>query len=151
VDGKFFSNNAKPLKVDLLKTQLFASVKLSDDVSMMLRFQDSRNFGEGLTAQARGTLDGSSKNISLREGYGLWNNLLIDGLSFKFGRMSFSTNSERLIGALDWHNVGRSFDGLQLSYQISKDLSARAFAYKLGSDELMMTQAAAQARSLALS
>ncbi|MBL7974774.1 MAG: alginate export family protein [Candidatus Kapabacteria bacterium] len=143
-DGRFFDFNAKPLLIDLLKTQIGATVKISPDITLFTKLQDSRNFGEGDATQARGTLDGMAKNFGLREGAVQWNNFLTDGLTVKFGRMIFSTNNERLIGALDWHNVGRSYDGNVISYKAGDKTQFRAFAFKLGHDELTMTQAKGQ-------
>lgn len=144
-DGRFFSFDAKPLAIDLLKTQVGVTVRINEDISLAAKLQDSRNFGEEDGGQSRGTLDGIAKNFGLREGYVLWNNILTPGLSLKFGRMIFATNNERLIGALEWHNVGRSYDGNLIAYKAGEKTTFRTFAFKLGSDELAMTQAPKQA------
>ena len=143
-DGRFFDYKAKPLAIDLLKTQIGATVIITPNITLFTKLQDSRNFGEEDGTQARGTLDGVSKNFGLREGCVQWNNFLTDGLTVKFGRMIFATNNERLIGALDWHNVGRSYDGNVITYKASDKTQLRAFAFKLGHDELTMTQAKGQ-------
>ncbi|GAB1430932.1 hypothetical protein MASR2M18_17660 [Ignavibacteria bacterium] len=144
LDGRFFDFNARPLHYDLLRTQIGATVKFSKDILLVTKLQDARNFGEEDATQARGTLDGTAKNFGLREGYVLWNNFLTEGLSVKFGRMIFGTNNMRIIGSLEWNNIGRSYDGNIIAYKAAEKTQIRAFAFKLGNDELYMTQAKAQ-------
>ncbi|MES2765963.1 MAG: alginate export family protein [Bacteroidota bacterium] len=144
LDGKFFKNDAKPLWIHLLRTTLGARARVTDDISLLVQLQDARNFGEENSTLGRGTLDGTAKNFSVRQGYMEWKNLLADSLNLKLGRMIFTTNNERLIGALDWHNVGRSYDGAVLNYGLGGGFKARAFGFRLGSDELQMTASTRQ-------
>lgn len=113
----------------------------SDDISAFIQIQHSQNLGENNEQAWNGTLDGMSKNLTFREAYILWNNALIDHLSLKLGRMAFSTNSERLIGALEWHNIARMYDGAVIKYAPSDDIQIRGFGFILGNNELMMTAA----------
>lgn len=144
VDGRFFNFNARPLFLHLLKSQLGARVQLTRDINIGIRLQDSRNFGEENGALGRGTLDGNAQSIGLREAYAHWNNFLVDSLDLSLGRMIFQTNNERLIGALEWNNVGRSYDGASLQYRFGPSFSARAFAFRLGTNELLQTTASKQ-------
>lgn len=43
----------------------------------------------------------------------------VKGLSFKLGRQALSYDDERILGGLDWHVAGRSFDALKLEYKAS--------------------------------
>jgi hypothetical protein len=45
-----------------------------------------------------------------------------EGWALRFGRQEFSFGEERLVGAANWGNTGRAFDGFRLSY---KTASAR--------------------------
>jgi hypothetical protein len=144
LDGKFFKNDAKPLWIHLLRTTLGARARVTDDISLLVQLQDARNFGEENSTLGRGTLDGTAKNFSVRQGFMEWKNILADSLNLKLGRMIFTTNNERLIGALDWHNVGRSYDGAVLNYGLGGGFKARAFGFRLGSDELQMTASTRQ-------
>ena len=144
LDGKFFNTDAKPLWIHLLRSTLGARVRVNDEISAVVQLQDARNFGEENATAWRGTLDGSARNFSVRQGFLEWRGLLADSLSLKLGRMVFATNAERIIGALDWHNVGRSYDGGILNYGFGDGFKARAFGFRLGSDELQMTSATAQ-------
>ncbi len=143
LDLRFFDMNEKALFFNMLRTRLNADVTITPNVNAFVQFQDSRNFGEENGASWRGTLDGTADNLDLHQGWIELNGLIADDLTVRVGRMQFSTNSERIIGNLDWHNVGRSYDGAWASYKLD-DWSARAFAFSLGSNELIMTSAAEQ-------
>ncbi|MBX3044709.1 MAG: alginate export family protein [Candidatus Kapabacteria bacterium] len=144
IDMRFFDMNAKPLFINMLRTRLDAKAFVSPNISAFIQFQDSRNFGETNSRAWRGTLDGSSDNIDLHQGYVEFNDLGIENLTVRVGRMMFNLNNERLIGSLDWHNIGRGFDGGFAAYKFADGWQARAFGFVLGSQELLMTSSAPQ-------
>lgn len=144
LDLRFFDFNAKPIFINMLRTRLDADVKVSPNVKAFVQFQDSRNFGEENGRAWRGTLDGSADNIDLHQGYIELNDLGVKDLTVRLGRMMFNANNERLIGSLEWHNVGRTYDGGWASYKIDGGWKARTFAFLLGTDELLMTSAQLQ-------
>jgi hypothetical protein len=146
LDGRFFNLDAKPLWFNLLRSRLAASVAINKTMSVFIQMQDARNFGESTSGVWRGTLDGSADNFDLHQGFFLWNDALVSNLALKLGRFSFGTNNERLLGALEWHNVGRSFDGALLTYTVQK-WQLRAFGFALGTRELLMTAAPLQVPS----
>lgn len=139
LDGRFFDFAQKPLFINMLRSQLNAKFSLNEDVTAFVKVQDSRNFGEVQDGAWRGTLDGRADNLDFREAWLEWRNFLTSGLSVKLGRQMFATNNERLIGALDWHNVGRAYDGATLTYTTPDKVQTRAFGFVLGNDELLMT------------
>lgn len=144
MDGRFFNYDAKPIFINLLRAQIGAKIIANDDISAFIQIQHSQNLGESNEAAWNGTLDGMSKNLNFRQAYLLWNNAIFEDLSLKLGRMSFLTNTERIIGALDWHNVGRMYDGAVLTYGKKETIQCRGFAFLLGTNELLMTAATAQ-------
>ncbi len=141
LDGRFFDFAQKPLFINMLRSQLNFKFALNEDITAFVKVQDSRNFGETLDGAWRGTLDGRADNLDFREAWLEWRNFLASGVSVKLGRQMFATNNERLIGALDWHNVGRAYDGATLTYTSPDKVQARAFGFVLGNDELLMTSA----------
>ncbi len=141
LDGRFFDAAAKPLFANLLRTQIGIRASLNEDITVFAQVQDSRNFGEEQDGSWRGTLDGRADNLDIRQAWLEWRNFLAPGLTMKLGRQIFATNNERLIGALDWNNIGRSYDGATLVYTTPDKWQARAFGFLLGSDELLMTSA----------
>jgi hypothetical protein len=144
LDGRFFDGTQKPLFINMLRSQVSLKFGLSENITALVRVQDSRNFGETQDAAWRGTLDGRADNLDFREAWLEWRNFLVSGLSLKLGRQIFATNNERLIGALEWHNVGRSYDGATLVYATPEKTQIRAFGFVLGNDELLMTSAERQ-------
>lgn len=141
LDGRFFDIAQKPLFINMLRTQVHLKFALNEDITTFVKIQDSRNFGETQDGAWRGTLDGRADNLDFREAWLEWRNFLTSGLSVKLGRQMFATNNERLIGALDWHNIGRAYDGATLIYTTPEKIQARAFGFVLGNDELLMTSA----------
>lgn len=80
-------------------------------------------FGEGQnsssSADKRNPNPQSDGPVDLHQGY-----LLLGGtkdlpISLKVGRQELSYGDERLIGAFDWDNIGRVFDGAKLRYEQS--------------------------------
>ena len=80
-------------------------------------------FGEGQNSSSSGDKRNpnpqSDGPVDLHQGY-----LLIGGtkelpLSLKVGRQELAYGDERLVGAFDWDNMGRVFDGAKLHYEQS--------------------------------
>lgn len=89
----------------LLRARLGATATVNEQVSVHLEVQDARTFGE-----SGSTLNGSAQQFDLRQGYLEITGLADDFLSVKLGRQVLSYGNERLLGAIDWSNVGQSFD-----------------------------------------
>ncbi len=85
--------------------------------------QDSRQWGmeNSVTSDAATHLD-------LHEGYILMSDLFTPGLSFQVGRMEMNYGAERQISRSNWHNVGRSFDGARLAYELPDAFKLDLFA-----------------------
>lgn len=88
-----------------LRTRLGVAYSPSKDLTGFIQIQDSRLFG----SEAHTLAD--SKNLDLHQAYFILNNFFKLPLNVKVGRMELSYGAQRLIGAVGWHNVGRSFDG----------------------------------------
>jgi len=58
-----------------------------------------------------------SDNIDLHQAYVSIGNLKEFPLSLKVGRQELSYGEERLVGAFDWNNIGRTFDAVKLRWQ----------------------------------
>ncbi|MCH7975834.1 MAG: alginate export family protein [Bacteroidetes bacterium] len=57
------------------------------------------------------------------------NNLLNRPFSLRLGRMELAYGNQRIIGAVGWHNIGRSFDGALVSFT-RKNIRLDAFSAK---------------------
>ncbi len=120
-------DNATPNSSDfaLLRTRLNLGMDVTEDVKAFIQVQDSRVFG------AEQNEAGNEQNLDLRQGY-------VDVLDFaglpltlRVGRQTLVYGDERLIGAFDWNNVGRAFDGAKAMIRLADDLQLDLFATKI--------------------
>lgn len=82
-----------------------------NDVTIFVQLQDSRVFG-----QEKGTLT-DIRNIDLHQGWVKIKNLFELPLSLQVGRFKLIYGGYKIFGPNDWHNVGRSYDGLRFSLE----------------------------------
>lgn len=114
VDGRDFNNGTAPNIYTLLRTRFGADIMPRENIHIVIQMQDSRVFGnEGIGTGATTT---NTRNLDLHQGFVRIESFLTQGLSAQLGRMELSYGNERLIGAVGWNNVGRSFDGGVLRY-----------------------------------
>lgn len=113
IDNKDFNSSTIPNTFTALRSRLGLSLKASDDLSAYIQLQDSRIFGEETSTLS------NSRNIDLHQAYFKINNLFDLPVDIKVGRMELKYGSERFLGPVDWHNVGRSFDGGILTFKSS--------------------------------
>jgi len=109
--GKDFSSSTGLDNFNLLRSRLGAIFTPSDGVRAFIQIQDSRTFGtEATTLSDEKGVDMHQAFFELEKVFGL-------PLDFKVGRMEAAYGDERLLGAVGWSNVGRSFDGVMLRYE----------------------------------
>ncbi|MCC7430647.1 alginate export family protein [bacterium] len=107
---KDFNSDTYSDSFTLLRTRLRATFMPLNNLDVVLELQDSRTYGlEASTVS-------NEKNLDLHQGYFNWKSINGSKFGLKGGRMELSFANERLIGAVGWSNVGRSFDGGVLSY-----------------------------------
>jgi hypothetical protein len=130
LDARDFNTSTTPADFHLLRTRLNVSVEPVDRVDVLVQLQDSRRFGGGNPALGRGTLDPSSGALDLHQGYFRVHGLFDAPLSLTVGRQELIYGNQRLVGAVGWSNVGRTFDAGVLTYDGS-DVSIDLFAARL--------------------
>jgi len=121
---KDFSDQIASFGFSFLRTRL--NMKFTNEKNhAFIQIQDSRKFGE-----ATNTLtDGSADLLDYHEAYFAISDFATEGLDIKLGRQEVAFANERLIGAVGWHNVARSFDGVLFSYSDEK-YKATVFSLK---------------------
>jgi len=89
--------------------RLGGGVRLADWIDVYGQFQDSRAWGSELNTLT----DKSADLMDMHQVYAV----LGSSPSFKakLGRQEVNLGDQRLVGAVDWTNTGRSFDGARLS------------------------------------
>jgi hypothetical protein len=103
-----FNKNTAFNNYNLLRSRLAVKITPGEDIEGFIQLQDSRVWGEEWNT----LLDGSADNFDLHQGYFKIHDFFKAPLDVKVGRQVVKYGTERLIGAVDWNNVGRSFDGL---------------------------------------
>ena len=95
-----------------LRTRVAAAVALTPAVSAFVQLQDVRVFGEETSTLAdyrADALDLHQAFVELAVGEGAGG-----GLGVRVGRQEASYGGQRLVGAVDWTQQGRAFDGARL-------------------------------------
>ncbi|HEX3072041.1 MAG TPA: alginate export family protein, partial [Ignavibacteriales bacterium] len=106
VDKRNFHLNANPASTIFLRSRLNAAYSPSEDLSVFMQIQDSRFMGQEKNTQT------NLGNLDIKEAYFELKNVFKTTIDIKAGRMAVAYGNERLIGAADWGNYGRSFDGI---------------------------------------
>jgi len=109
LDGRDFSNNTHPLTFSSMRTRLGIKKSFEDKLSFFVQISDSRIFGEEQSSLK------SINRIDLHQGYIKLNNLFDWKWSLQVGRFEVSYGTQRFFGAVGWHFVGRSFDGIRFN------------------------------------
>lgn len=109
LDGRDFDSDTPANAVKLLRTRLGITAHPQDDTSLFVQLQDSRFYG-----QEPGTL-ANFANLDLHQAFFEITDLWGKPLRLKVGRQEIAYGGQRLIGAVGWHNVGRSFDAVKLT------------------------------------
>ncbi|MBT8380349.1 MAG: alginate export family protein [Ignavibacteria bacterium] len=125
LDGRDFSNSTHPLTFASSRIRLGVAKTFDEKVQLFIQAQDSRVFGS-----ESNTLS-NSKNLDLHQGFVKLTKLFGWNFSFQAGRFEVSYGTQRFIGAVGWHFVGRSFDGARLTIAPNKwDLDIFALTVK---------------------
>lgn len=89
-----------------LRSRVGIAVAPQENLKLFVQFQDSRLVGSN-----SGGL-GADANVGLHQGYFKFG--IGRGWSVQAGRFQMVYGNQRLVGAVGWHNVGRTWDGLRL-------------------------------------
>ena len=109
------------------RVRLTANAKATDDTTVKITLQDTRNWGAATNGNAGGPnlTDNGSNTLDLHESCVNVDNLFGAPLSLRAGRQELNYGDQRLVGSFGWSNNGRSFDALKLTYkaeQVDVDL-----------------------------
>ncbi len=108
-DADFSSGRADQLH--LLRSRWSISASPHDHTRLFAQVQDARLWGEEAN-----TLEGSADNLDFHQAYFALDDLFARPFNVRIGRQELSYGSQRLLGAVGWHNVGRAFDAIHLHY-----------------------------------
>ena len=114
ISDKDFSSDVKGNTFTELRTRLGVKFTPEENISGFIQIQDSRRFG------TEGSTLADNQMVDLHQAYFNIQNLFDLPLSLKAGRMELAYGSQRIIGSVGWHNVGRSFDGGVVTFSSEK-------------------------------
>jgi len=109
LDGRDFSNSTHPLTLANMRTRLGVEKSFNEMVQLFVQFQDSRVLGEEPNTLA------AIDNIDLHQGFIKLNKIFGWDFSLQAGRFEVAYGTEKFFGAVGWHYVGRSFDGVRIN------------------------------------
>ncbi|MDF3820881.1 alginate export family protein [Leptospira sp. 96542] len=100
------------------KLQFWIQKDFTKDVIAKITFQDSRLWGgeKGSVTGLSTANDGTKQSTDIREAYIEIKNNFNLPFHVQAGRQILKYGDERLVGSLDWSNVGRSFDGIRFKW-----------------------------------
>lgn len=99
------------------RVRLTANAKATDDTSVKITLQDTRNWGTVTGGPDSGPgLTDTGNTLDLHESYLNVDNIFGAPVSFRAGRQELVYGDERLIGSFGWSNNGRSFDAFKFMY-----------------------------------
>ena len=104
---KDFTDTTSFNSQNYLRTRFAVSYD-NDDYSTFIQLQDSRIFG----TETNTLKDGTADALDVHQAYFKLKNLFGVPLTAKVGRFEAAYGPQRLMGAVGWHNIGRSFDGV---------------------------------------
>ncbi|EOQ95035.1 PF13372 domain protein [Leptospira wolbachii serovar Codice str. CDC] len=110
------------------KIQFWIQKEFTKDVIAKITFQDARLWGaeKGSLTGLSTANDGTRQSTDVREAYIEVKNNFNLPFHIQAGRQILRYGDERLVGSLDWTNIGRSFDGLRLKWD-DKYISSHIF------------------------
>jgi hypothetical protein len=128
--GRDFANgDAVERLVVTHRARLGVVARHASGVGVTLRLRDVRAFGE-----EDDTLnDFTAAGLDLYEAFGEVR--ILDSLFLRVGRQALAFDDERLVGAVDWTQRGRSFDGIRVGWTRSR-ASVDVFFTWLAEDDL---------------
>jgi len=104
----FTPDGGESLDFAHMRTRLRFDVDVMKDIAAIVELQDVRVLGESTVSDQEG--------VDLKRGEILLHNIFTEYLSMEMGRFVMAYGDQRIIGALEWVDQGRTYDGIRMSY-----------------------------------
>jgi len=118
------SQTSDALEFVILRTRIHFDFDIAETLRAFVEIQDSRVFGE------EGGVLAALEGLDLLQGFVDFRNIFGDGWLLRIGRQRMSYGAQRVISDLDWHPVGRAWDGVWLEYE-TETVDARLFLTRI--------------------
>ncbi|MGK7311585.1 MAG: alginate export family protein [Candidatus Longimicrobiales bacterium M2_2A_002] len=120
-----------------MRTRASLRVALDGAVTAFVQLQDVRVFGE----EASTLGDFSADGLDLHQGWVELGDAEASDWSVRVGRQEAVYGGERLVGAVNWTQQGRSFDGVRARYRPSADAVVDGLAFRISDASVTGVQA----------
>jgi hypothetical protein len=110
-----------------MRTRTSIVVALDRNVTAFVQLQDVRVFGEEGSTLA----DFSADGLDLHQGWVEMGDAAADRLSIRVGRQEAVYGGQRLVGAVNWAQQARSFDGARVRYRPTATVVVDGLAYRI--------------------
>lgn len=110
LDARDFSSDTDPLTFTSIRTRLGVARDIGEFGGIFIQAQDSRVLGNEPSTLS------NTQNLDVHQAYVKLTSIFGSPLDVQAGRFEMNYGTQRFIGAVGWHFVGRSFDGARLSY-----------------------------------
>lgn len=115
------------LQFTSMRTRAAIRAALGGRVRVLVQFQDVRTWGEEV-----GTMDYATAEVDLHQGWAELGDPAAGPWSLRVGRQELAYGDQRLIGAVNWAQQGRAFDGLRLRLRPTDQLAVDGLAMTIG-------------------
>lgn len=89
------------------RTRIHGDFRIVENVRAFVQLQDSRLWGE------EGSPVGDLEGVDIHQAFVDYENVFGHDWTFRVGRQELQYGDQRLVSPLDWHPVGRAFDGVR--------------------------------------
>lgn len=110
-----------------MRVRAAVQAALDPGVDLFIQLQDVRTWGEETNTLG----DYRADNLDVHQAYIRYTPAELDWLTATLGRQETNFGGQRLVGAVDWTQQARSFDGVRFDLGSRSRVSAAAIAYKL--------------------
>jgi len=122
--NKDFSDSTGFNYLNYQRTRLNVKYK-KENATVFFQMQDSRVLG----TETHTLTDGSADALDMHQAYVQLSNS--GPFALKIGRYEIAYGSQRIIGPVGWHNIGRSFDGITFTHKMTDGTIVDYFNLKL--------------------
>ncbi len=120
VDSRQFHQDGTTKEYADMRTRVQIAATVDGNAHAVVQLQDTRRFGGLINNQeTSGTLN-NTHNVDIHQAFLQIDQLWAKGPGLKLGRFEFNMGNQRVFGAVGWHNVARSWEGLQLWHDLPK-------------------------------
>jgi hypothetical protein len=118
--GDGYAQPAADTETDFVvqRIRLSFDLDVTKNLGAKVTIQDSRRWGDRVDGLAGPRLTADTPELHVREGYAVFRDLLDVPVKLKVGRMAVpKLGDQRMMSDLDWSNVGRAWDGVQVEFE----------------------------------